>query len=96
MPLSITAVLWGVNEGAAAGIARKLAAQSLVKRTETKGEQEASISLLDLHLQYLRQRGRNSLADWHARLLDDGCPAEVPARSGYWEEWQNFLHHLTN
>ena len=65
----------------------------LLKLTEEDGAAR-SLSLLDVHLQYLRHRGRNSLAGWHAALLD-GCPAKVPAESGYWDNKANFVHHLT-
>mmetsp|Transcript_22488 Transcript_22488/g.66615 ORF Transcript_22488/g.66615 Transcript_22488/m.66615 type:complete len:121 (-) Transcript_22488:90-452(-) len=37
MPLSVTAMLWGVDDVDAATIARKLEGQNLVKRTEAGG-----------------------------------------------------------
>ena len=76
MPLSVAAMLWGVDDIEVEEIARKLEGQSLVKRTEVAGGKAASLSLLDLHLQYLRHRGRNALAGWHAALLTgwmEGC-----------------------
>ena len=58
--------------------ARKLAEQHLIKLESGRWERatwhpgeggQQVLSLLDLHLQYLRHRGRNSLRGWHAGLL---------------------------
>ena len=92
MALDGAAQLWGLGELQTVQTARKLAGMHLLKLTEEDGAAR-SLSLLDVHLQYLRHRGRNSLAGWHAALLDE-CPAKVPAVSGYWKDDKNFAHHL--
>ena len=68
MPLVVAQQLWGASESQTRATARKLAEQHLLK-LESRNDDTQVLSLLDLHLQYLRHRGRNSLRGWHAGLL---------------------------
>ena len=67
MPLVVAQQLWGASESQTRATARKLAEQHLLKLES--GDDTQVLSLLDLHLQYLRHRGRNSLRGWHTELL---------------------------
>lgn len=68
MPLVVAQQLWGASESQTRATARKLAEQHLLKLESRNGGTQV-LSLLDLHLQYLRHRGRNSLRGWHTGLL---------------------------
>ena len=99
MPLAEARRLWGVGEAVARASARRLKDQHLLKIEVEEESGAQMLSLLDLHLQYLRHRGRHSLAGWHEALLR-GCERRTLGDRDqeeddvYWGEEANVLHHL--
>ena len=59
-----------------------------------------TVSLIDLHLDFLRARAKNDLARWHAALLR-GCGRwrlgfrELRKDDSYWGDPIKVLHHVT-
>ena len=97
MPLVVAQQLWGASESQTRATARKLAEQHLLK-LESRNDDTQVLSLLDLHLQYLRHRGRNSLRGWHAGLLQRCGRRKLGEREereddSYWYMGHNVVAH---
>ena len=97
VPLSVVGQLWGNSNVQTKKTVRKLKEWHLIDVDWDK----CTLSLIDLHLDYLRARAKDDLAWWHATLLR-GCGRrklgedEGTADDAYWGERhrRNVLHHL--
>jgi len=93
MPLVVAQQLWGASESQTRATARKLAEQHLLK-LESRNNDTQVLSLLDLHLQYLRHRGRNSLRVWHTGLLQRCGRRKLGEREGREDDSYWYTHHV--
>jgi len=101
VPLAVVGQLWGLDELETEEAVDELASWHLVEVEGGEGSGH-TLSLIDLHLDYLRASAKEDLVRWHAALLR-GCGQRV---LGHWEEgreddaywgrngWANVLHHL--
>ena len=97
VPLSVVGQLWGTSNVQTQKTVRKLKEWHLI---DVDWEAH-TLSLIDLHLDYLRASAKDDLARWHALLLR-GCGRRTlggnqgTADDGYWGAagQGNVVHHL--
>ena len=97
VPLSVVGQMWGTSNVQTKKTVRKLKEWHLID----VDWDECTLSLIDLHLDYLRASAKDDLARWHAALLR-GCGRrklgedEGTADDAYWGENSQaaLLHHL--
>jgi len=100
VPMAILQDLWMISPAATQACCLTLADWNLVEYQEA----EQTLYVLDLHRDYLRARGKNTLREWNAMLLDrvavDGvieCVREDDdSRTTYFshpQSWERFEHH---
>ena len=96
VPLSVVGQMWGTSNVQTKKTVRKLKEWHLID----VDWDECTLSLIDLHLDYLRASAKDDLARWHAALLR-GCGRrklggdEGTAGDAYWgEDSAGGLHHL--
>ena len=97
VPWSVMGQLWGTDKLETEDALTELESWHLIDMDWDK----RTLSLIDLHLDYLRARAKDDLARWHAALLR-GCGRrklgedEGTADDAYWGEphRRNVLHHL--
>ena len=102
VPWSVVGQLWGTEELETQEALTELEEWHLI---EVDWEAR-TLSLIDLHLDYLRARAKDDLARWHAALLR-GCGRRVLGSyehhegryqktedDAYWAESRNVFHHL--
>ena len=92
VPLPVLSSLWNVHDKQARVIVAELADHHLIEEDRLH-KPHLAITILDPVRDYLRYRGKNSLASWHAQLLSRCKETRVPdIRSGYWSKDQLVYH----
>ena len=109
VPLSVVGRLWGTDEVETEEVVTELESWHLVdvdwserrKVGDASWEWEGrTLSLIDLHLDYLRASAKDDLARWHAALLRRcgrrvlGQVEEGRADDEYWSRSRNVWHHM--
>ena len=96
VPLSVVGQLWGTDDVETEEAVTELGSYHLVDVDWS----ERTLSLIDLHLDYLRASAKDDLARWHAGLLRRcgrrvlGNLEEGRADDEYWAKSTNVWHHM--
>lgn len=98
VPLAVVAQLWS-NDGHELRLDEEVSALAACLVVEDVDWKHRSLTLIDLHHDYLRCRGKSELAAWHASLLRScgrstvGVPAG-DASDAYWGDGRRWMYHL--